>query len=85
MIADADAVVDPLAMMVKLFDALVADVAMARVSGENCFASWAEPLGIALVDQLAEVQPFGSLDDACVRKGRDQEENVAEQHVNIQI
>ena len=53
-IADANTVVDPLAMMIKFLNASVADVAVSRLSAEDCFASWAEALGIVLVDQSTE-------------------------------
>ena len=54
MIADANTVVDPLAMMIKFLNASVADVAVSRLPAEDCFASWAEALGIVLVDQSTE-------------------------------
>lgn len=66
MITDANTVVDPLAMVIKLFNALVADVAMTRVPGENCFASWTQALGIALVNQFTEVEAFSSFDGSWV-------------------
>ena len=51
MIANANTVVDPLAMMIKFLNASVADVAVTRFPAEDSFASWAEALGIILINQ----------------------------------
>ena len=42
MVLDADAVVDPGAVVVKAFDTLVADSTVARAGGSDCFAVGAE-------------------------------------------
>ena len=42
MIVDADAVVDPLAVMVESLDTLVADVAVTRIGSANNLAMRAE-------------------------------------------
>jgi len=48
-IANANTVIDPLAMMIKFLNAFVADIAVTRISGEDRFASWAKALGITLI------------------------------------
>jgi hypothetical protein len=65
-IADADAVIDPLAMVIEFLDALVANVAVARITREYCFTCWTEALWVTLINQLAECQPSGSFDDSWV-------------------
>ena len=54
MVLDADTVVDPLAVMVKSLDALVADVAVTRISRADHFASWAQHVGVKLLNESQE-------------------------------
>ena len=54
MILDADAVVHPLAMMIKSIHALVADVTMARISSAYDFTCWAKHVRIKFLYQLEE-------------------------------
>lgn len=84
MIALTNTVVDPLAMVIEFLNAFVADVAVTGIPGEDCFASWTQPLGITLVCQLAESQALGPFYDTWVSEGSPQEEDIAEGHVNVE-
>ena len=51
MVSVADAVVQPLAVVVEFRNALVADIAVPRVRGAENFTGWAQNVGVKLFYQ----------------------------------
>ena len=67
MIVDADAVVDPLAMMIESLDTLVADVTVTRIGSANNLAMRAEQICFKLLDEPHEWDLWGALHVARLR------------------
>jgi hypothetical protein len=55
MIISSHTIVNPRAMMVKAFDALLADVAVPTPDRSDCLTLWAQLGGIELLKELNEV------------------------------
>ena len=51
MVADSDAVVKPLAVVIEAIDAFVADVAVSRLLGPQNFTSWTDVTWVKVLVQ----------------------------------
>lgn len=71
----ADAVVDPLTVMVEPLDALVTDVAVPGVSGADDFTRWAQHIRFKLFDESQERDRRATLHEAGLHIDSDREEN----------
>ena len=78
MVLGADAVVDPLAVVVEAVDTLVADVAMPRVSGADHLAGRTQDVGLEFFDELEERDLLGAPHEARLLLHGDDEENERE-------
>lgn len=72
MIADADTVVEPLAMVIEPVHTLVANIAVARLLGAQDLARWAQIALLEVLIELKEADSFGFLDEAGVSLRREE-------------
>lgn len=82
-VVDADAIVDPRAVMVKPIDALVANRTVAAARGADHFALWAQVCRVDVSQQVQKVFPWVALDGArvparSVEECQDYEESSAD-------
>lgn len=80
MIASADTVIQPLAMVIEPVDAIVADKAMATTREQDHRASWADLLRLELLKQVHHADAMVALNDPGSKTLHDGDEKQPDKH-----